>query len=238
MNKRSRDDIIFDTILEQAFNDAAEARFSEIEKECPKNTQLSEKHKKIERKAYQKYTQRNRSVSLSSRLKPFHKVAACFVAVLLAGAIMVFAVPTARADFCNLVITFFEKCFSLNAATASSPFKDKVEDYNFEYIPDNYAQTAFNDIGGIEYTFESILDDTYFIIGYYPSNDTSIFYDNEHTIVTQCTVNNNVAYLIYFEKSDDYALTWNDGDNLFNITGTIHSDEILKIADNISKNFP
>ena len=113
MNKRSRDDIIFDTILEQAFNDAAEARFNEIEKECPKNTQLSEKHKKIERKAYQKYTQRNRSVSLSSRLKPFNKVAACFVAVLLSGVIMVFSVPTVRAGFNNFIISVFDKYISL-----------------------------------------------------------------------------------------------------------------------------
>lgn len=238
MNKRSRDDIIFDTILEQAFNDAAEVRFNEIEKECPKNTQLSERHKKIERKAYQKYTQRNRSVSISSRLKPFRKIAACFVAVLLAGAIIVFSVPTVRADFYNLIINFFEKRFSVNAVTSSASYNDTVGNYRFGYIPQNYEKTSHNFNGKVEYTFESLLDDTYFTIRYYPSNETSIFYDNEHSTVTQCTVMGNIAYLIYFEKSLDYDLTWSDGENLFTITGTISSDEILKIANNISKTSP
>ena len=40
---------------------------------------------------------------------------------------------------------------------------------------------------------------------------------------------------MYFYKSDDYILTWNDGEHIFEIDGNISTDEILKIARNIFK---
>ena len=235
MNKRSRDDIIFDTILEQAFNDAAEARFNEIEKECPKDTQLSEKHKKIERKAYQRYTQRNRSVSLSSRLKPFHKVAACFVAVLLAGVIMVFSVPTVRADFCNLVISVFEKYISFGSVISDSVYSIETDEYIFKNIPVEYKQTDFDDFIGISYTFTNKVNDSYFTISYSPTNSTSIHHDNEHTSIVQHSITGNIAYLIKPENTDWIELIWNDGDNTFSILGNLSEKMILEIAKNIEK---
>lgn len=235
MNKRSRDDIIFDTILEQAFNDAAEARFNEIEKECPKNTQLSEKHKKIERKAYQKYTQRNRSVSLSSRLKPFHKVAACFVAVLLAGAIMVFSVPTVRAGFNNFIISVFDKYISLDSYNTNNNSSIETIDYTFDFIPEGYEEVEYTDLGKISYTFQSTFDDTYFIINYSPSTYTSISIDNEYSKITECTINGYIGYLIQYDISTVNTLIWNDNENVFEIYGTISEETILKIATNIFK---
>ncbi len=235
MNKRSRDDIIFDTILEQAFNDAAEVRFNEIEKECPKNTQLSEKHKKIERKAYQKYTQRNRSVSLSSRLKPFHKVAACFVAVLLAGAIMVFSVPTVRAGFNNFIISVFDKYISLDPYNTNNNSSIETIDYTFDYIPEGYEEVAYNDLGIISYTFQSTFDDTYFEISYYPSAHTSISFDNEYSKITECTINGYIGYWVKYDISPVITLVWNDGNNIFKISGTVSEEIISEIARNIFK---
>lgn len=235
MNKRSRDDIIFDTILEQAFNDAAEARFNEIEKECPKNTQLSEKHKKIERKAYQKYTQRNRSVSLSSRLKPFHKVAACFVAVLLAGAIIVFSVPTVRADFYNLIVSVFEKYVSFDSVAALSDNSLETTEYIFEFIPAEYEQTDYYKTNGVTYTFQNRVEDKYFTISYHPNNSTSIHYDNEYSTMSQHSVSGNIAYLIVPEDDTIIELIWNDGNKLFTISGDISEELIFKIAENIKQ---
>jgi len=235
MNKRSRDDIIFDTILEQAFNDAAEVRFNEIEKECPKNTQLSEKHKKIEQKAYQKYTQRNRSVSLSSRLKPFHKVAACFVAVLLAGVIMVFSVPTVRAGFNNFIISVFDKYISLDSYNTNNNSSIETIDYTFDFIPEGYEEVEFTDLEKISYTFQSTFDESYFKISYYPSAHTSISFDNEYSKITECTINGYTGHWVKYDISPVITLVWNDGDNIFKINGTVSEEIIAEIARNIFK---
>lgn len=161
------------------------------------------------------------------------RAAAWILVVGLAGGALVMAVPEVRAGFNNLVATAFEKYVSFESVNSAASHSDQKRDYCFEYMPENYEQTEYSNKFGVKYKFESIIDDTYFKISYYPCNSISFRFDIEHSIVTEYEINGNNAYLIYYEIDEDYTLTWNDGVNIFRIDGNISSDEILKIARNI-----
>lgn len=228
MKTPSMDETIFDAVLTRAFADAAEAELAEIERDCPQTVDYPEKYRKIERKAYRK-----RWGGGFRWTRTMQRAAAWILVIGLAGGALLMMVPEVRAGFRNLVATSFEKYITFESVTTSATCSDKKGDYCFEYMPENYVETEYSNKLGVKYKFESIIDDTYFKISYYPCNSISFRYDNEHSIVKEYEINGNNAYLIYFEIDEDYTLTWNDGVNIFRIDGNISSDEILKIARNI-----
>lgn len=229
MKNPSMEETIFDAVLTRAFADAFTEELAELERDCPETVDYPENYRKIERKAYRKRWGHG-GFRWTHGMK---RAAAWILAVGIAGGMLVMAVPEVRAGFRNLVATAYEKYICFESAASAKNHVDMTGGYRFEYIPENYENTAHNLVGGIEYTFESIADDTYFKIAYYPADETSIFFDNEHSTITEYDINGNNGYLMYFFKSDDYALTWIDGENLLQIDATIPVDEILKIARNI-----
>ena len=230
MKNPSMEQTIFDAVLTRAFADAVAEELAEIERDCPAVDAVDypEKYRKIERKAYRKRWGGGFRMS-----RTMQRAAAWILAIGLAGGALVMAVPEVRAGFRNLVATSFEKYITFESATTSATHSDKKREYCFEYMPENYEETEYSNKLGVKYKFESIIDDTYFKISYYPCNSISFRYDNEHSTVTEYEINGNNAYLIYFELDEDYTLTWNDGVNIFRIDGNISADEILKIARNI-----
>ncbi len=224
------EETIFDAVLTRAFADAVTEELTELERDCPETVDYPEKYRKIERKAYRKRWGGRFRMS-----RTMQRAAAWILVVGLTGGMLVMMIPEVRAGFRNLVATSFEKYITFESATTSTAYSDKKREYCFEYMPENYEETEYSNKLGVKYKFESIIDDTYFKISYYPCNSISFRYDNEHSIVTEYEINGNNAYLIYFEIDEDYTLTWNDGVNIFRIDGNISSDEILKIARNIFK---
>jgi len=228
MKNPAMEEAIFDAVLTRAFADAVAEELAELERDCPETVDYPENYRKIERKAYRK-----RWGGGFRWTRTMQCAAAWILVIGLTGGMLVMMIPEVRAGFRNLVATAFEKYITFESATTSTKHSDKKGEYCFEYMPENYWETEYSNKLGVKYKFESIIDDTYFKISYYPCNSISFRYDNEHSIVTEYEINGNNAYLIHFELDEDYTLTWNDGVNIFRIDGNISADEILKIAENI-----
>lgn len=233
MKNPSMEETIFDAVLTRAFADAFTEELAELERDCPETVDYPENYRKIERKAYRKRW--GGGFRRSRWNRTMQRAAAWILVIGLTGGMLVMMIPEVRAGFRNLVATSFEKYVCFESAATARSHTDLRGGYRFDYIPENYENTVHNFDGRIEYTFESTVDDTYFKISYYPADETSIFFDNENSTISEYDINGNNGYLMYFYKSDDYSLTWIDGNNLFTIDATIPSDEILKIARNIFK---
>lgn len=231
MKNPSMEETIFDAVLTRAFADAFTEELAELERDCPETMDYPENYRKIERKAYRKRW--GGGFRRSRWNRTMQRAAAWVLVIGLTGGMLVMMIPEVRAGFRNLVATSFEKYVRFESAASAAMQVDLTGGYRYEYIPENYRVTEEYDLVGIEMKFESLEDDTYFWINYFPEDAGSILYDNEHADISEHDVNGNNAFLLYFWESDDYILTWNDGEHIFEIDGNISSDEILKIARNI-----
>jgi len=232
MKNPSMEETIFDAVLTRAFADAFAEELAEMERDCPaaETADYPEKYRKIERKAYRKRW--GGGFRLSRGMK---RAAAWILAVGITGGVLVMAVPEVRAGFNNLVATAYEKYTQFESANKNSSYSINTGEYIFEYIPNEYMQTSYDDFISITYTFESKIYGRDFTISYVHEESTSIYHDNEHTTFTQCSVNGNAAYYIQNESGDWSELLWHDGFYVFSIYGTISEEMMMKIAENIVK---
>lgn len=105
------------------------------------------------------------------------------------------------------------------------------ENISLSYIPRGFESTR-NTVSEniIILLFEK--DDLYFTVSVKSLNGQGSV-DTEDATVSRIDINGSEAILI--EKKDANQIMWRDDESIFNVTGNISSDEIVKIAKNLKK---
>lgn len=132
MRKPSLDHAFFDAVLTRAFTDAVTEELCAMEQVCPRDVQLSEKYRRIERKAYRKWEKANGEPDLQW-IPSLRRVAVWVLIAGFLGLTLAFAVPTVRAGFCNLVVSVYEKYISFEGPGHSEQYQDMVFVHHIEY---------------------------------------------------------------------------------------------------------
>lgn len=133
MSKPALDYAVFDAVLTRAFTDAVTEELCTIESICPRNVQLSGKYRKIERKAYRKWEKEYGETDVFRWIRSLRRVAVWVLIAGILGLTLVFAVPTVRAGFCNLVVSVYEKYISFEGPGHSDRYRDAVFVHHIEY---------------------------------------------------------------------------------------------------------
>lgn len=233
MINKSVDDKLFDSILSQAFLEAAEQDLEEMPDE---EVEYSPKYQKEERKKYNKvmrashFAPKKRAIGIGVK-----RVASVVLVIGVILSVVMLMTPTIRADFFNLATTFFEKYFSISIDEQDASYE--TAGYLFRYIPDDLVNVDVKENPIVlRYIFTSVDGERRATISIQPLENSSLQYDNEHTAVTEITVNGYRGYLITSSYGDISDVIWTDDTTLFSVMGNISIDELTKIAENIIVN--
>ncbi|MDO5027844.1 MAG: DUF4367 domain-containing protein [Bacillota bacterium] len=125
--------------------------------------------------------------------------------------------------------------------TAEKPVIDeetlKVDDLKINYIPEGYelVKTLKGEIN-IVYQYQNIDEDEDFFIVHFRKlleNSSASLFDTEDTELMEININGREVY--FWQKKDISTVLWQQNSVECNVYGTISREEIIKIAENISK---
>ncbi len=237
MIKKSVDEAIFDTVLKQAFEDAAlrDGAESEAEAETGAGRSYPEEYKKIERKKYNKVKHRSAPHHAGSGFIKYAKRAAAVV--LIAGSIgccAMLAAPNIRAEFFGMISRFFDECFSITLDSNATTYE--TDNFMFKYIPDSYSLTESSETPfQSRYLFSFPQEDTWFEITICDGSNVIVQQDSEHTTVTQSLVNGYVSYIIQYKTEKKQEIIWTDNEKIYLVAGNLSETDLIKISENISR---
>ena len=236
MIKKSVDEAVFDTILTQAFRDAAKEDMKDeaLDKDFVP-VKLTPEHLQIEQKAFKRYEARYKRQVSANRYTVLRRVVSCILIVGTLGFVTMLALPPVRAAVIDAVVEFFDKYTSFDFGAYIYGEAYKLGDYEFGYIPDGFELTEQEETRlYAKFILTNTEVGTAITIKYAPSDSTTIQLDSEHSDYETVLVNGYTAYLIQSETDRSFQLIYNDGYNVITVSGDISKKEILKIAENIS----
>lgn len=228
MKNKKLENSLVDEIISQAFTDAAEEDFEEIEP-ITLDAAWPEKNIKIERRAYDRIRRKGHTASAAL------KAVACLAIVIVVAAAFVFSVPTVRAGFLQLIDRIFSGYTNIEIAGKDQEDQIILSDYIFEYIPNGFRLDENKTANNRNLSFVSDANGKSFTIKYYSSEKFLIQYDNEHSIIENILINGYSAYYCYNNYEENAILSWSDDSCTFIISGNISKEEMIKIASEIKK---
>lgn len=228
MDKRSLENTVVDEILSQAFAEAAEREFENIEKVYREDV-LSEKYLKIEKRAYEKYARRGQGRKAS--MLTLKRVAGIAVAIIALSAILL-SIPTVRAGFAQLIRQTFDGYAVMKDDIEPIATEGEFKDYAIEYIPEGFRLDVNGSKNPRTMKFVSEGGGS-FTIKAYSKGNFQFTHDTDHSVIEDVKINGNSGFLCYTELSEDYVLVWADDKKDFLIMGNIPREEILKIAKSV-----
>ena len=229
MDKKKLENTMVDEILSQAFLEAAEREFENIEHVSPEDI-LTERQMKVERRAYEIY-ERSRQKKRISRIRV--KRVACFLIVLVVASALLFSVPTVRAGFLQLVNRIFSGYTLIETDGKNDDGIVVFKNYMLDYIPKGFVVDENNVSNRRAFVFVSLTGEKSFNIKCYSKDNFTFHHDNEQSIIEEVFINGNIGYYSYTENDENAFLNWSDEVSHFVITGNISKEEMIKIAENL-----
>lgn len=225
MKNKKLENSLVDEIISQAFTDAAEEDFEEIEP-ITLDAAWPEKNIKIERRAYDRLRRKGHTASAAL------KAVACLAIVIVVAAAFVFSVPTVRAGFLQLIDRIFVG-YTLIENDGQTDEEVIFNDYLFKYIPEGFVQNRNNISNKMAITFVSESDGKSYTVKCYPKDSFSFRHDNDHSVIEETRINGNIGYYCFTENDEFAFLSWNNESYSFIISGNIAKEEMIKIAENM-----
>ena len=157
----------------------------------------------------------------------------CITAAILAAMIMALSVGAVRDFFKN----FFMQIFDTHTTVQSNDIENTPG-----RIINKYSINVSNDFELIN-TFESEIFNKY---EYYDSNNHYIFFtqtvktvynvnfDNENGELNYISIGNSDGYIVDL-GNNEYLITWDDGEYVFDIIGNIGQKQLIELAESVHK---
>lgn len=226
------DDKLFDSVLSQAFLDAAEEESDEIQMD---EIKYSAKYRREERKKYNKVMRASCLTQEKRAVRTVLKRAASFILVIgVILSIIMLTAPGIRAEFFNLATTFFEKYFSVSVGNNAHTYE--TTKYVFGYIPDYLPEVEVDEADDSSYyAFKSADGVKYVSVFIYPAEFGTMQYDNEHTSLEEINIDGFRGYLITSDIDEIAGIVWSDDIKMYSITGNIKLVDLKKLAGSIDE---
>lgn len=237
MINKNVDEKVFDTILAEAFKDAAKLEIEALETEgINEHFSPSKSHEQIQRKLYRKQLKNNSNKTYGG-LNSFIRVVASILIVLSTTlTIIMFSIPGVRAEFVNVVTQVFDKYVSFEAPN-DDYIQDGADGSVLGYIPAGFKLINKVELG-LETEFEYYNEDTKeeFKILKYPYDEVSIQHDTDIFLITEKRVDAFTVYIIQNKSDATAKMIWSNSIDMYLIYGNINQEKMLEIVENFIKN--
>lgn len=235
MEKKISDDY-FDFMLKKALDDYADEEGGRLATESNNLEEpvLSSEYKKnIDKIARKLELSKNKFYMKILNTK--FKIAIIFFIVLFSGSILTYNVNADLKSFINKLFTKTDTHIDItyNKSNINYDFSKISESWKYiyipEYIPNGYRVKEISStdewIDIVYYMEEKEIDFTQF------KDDVSYSIDNEYSDISEIKILGNIGYLQHHKNLT--VIYWNNGDMLFNISGNIGDEELIKIVKSI-----
>lgn len=234
MDSRKMSDDYFEFMLKKALDEYAEEEGSRLKEELKdvEEPVLSGKYKKSINKI-EKDLRENKKY----RKTPVTKIKAAVIAlvVLFSGSIVTY---NANADFKSFINKLFTKTdthidITYNKSNLEYDFSEIPESWEYfyipEYVPDGYRVKEINStedwIDIIYARDEKEIDFIQF------KGNVTYSIDSERSEMSEVEISGNKGYLQHHEVLT--VIYWNNSEMIFNLSGTIEDEELIKVAESI-----
>jgi len=226
-----RNEKLLDAMIDAA---AEEALFQEMNKlpTCEELDMLYKPTPVMDRRITVLITRNRKIRKLKKTMSLIGKIAAGLAILFIVSGVILFNVEASRNFILNTFLNWNSDhtSFSFESDDTTHAF----EKFSINYIPEGFKliSTASSDIRRI-YTYENSNKENIVILLSFAEN-SNVSTDNERIDLTEITINNHKGYL--FMRDDNNTLIYIYDDVLFEIVSSINMNEIIHIAENISKN--
>ncbi len=227
MNKQNNlFDKAFEMMLEEAATKADE-KLGESLNVSSEEIVFSEEHEKKMKRLFNK---ERRTQKRKKYFKYTQRIACILLAFVLVSGVTIFSVDAWRIKFLNFVLESNEPNTDFNFSdNGGTTYSD--DNVILHYVPMGFEiDDVQNSKRRIYLRFSN--GDMYFGITVNGING-SYSIDTENAVVERITINNNEG--IYSSNENINILVWHDDEYVYRITANISEDEIIKIAENLTK---
>lgn len=166
-------------------------------------------------------------------IKKFTKVAVFLFIILLGISIIGVGVEAVRLKIFNLVVEVMDEFTSMEVEENEDLSDDSNHIYMPTYIPEGYVSTGVETFNGVT------------IIQYVNAKGDTILFEqckDEHSVLRidtedaeykKVVINHVEAFII--NKNSMTRLVWHDNEMAFTLMGTLDENELIKIAESITK---
>lgn len=224
----------FEFMLKKALEEYAEEEGNSLQEQLKniEEPELSEQYKKSIKKISRQLDKKEKhNYILPTKIK----AAAISLIILFSGTALTYNVNANFKSFINKLFT--EKNTHINITYNKSDLE-----YDFSQIPESWEYFYVPEYMPAGYKVEEIkADDNLIYISYIKGedridfeqikSDTKLSIDNEHSEIKEIDISGDTGFV---QKQDLLTiLYWNNSDIMFDVSGTVDEDELIKIAESI-----
>ena len=236
MNQKKISDDYFEFMLKKALEEYSEEEGKCLQEQLENIEELilSEKYKRNIKKL-SKQLEKSEKHSYKYKSAPKIKVAAIALVALFSGTAITYSVDANFKSFINKIFT--EKDTHINIAYNKSDLE-----YDFSQIPESWEYFYVPEYIPVGYRVEEIeADEDKIHIRYINGEKTidfnqrkeykKISIDNENSEVYEIDISDGTGYIQKHKSLT--TIYWNNSDVMFDISGNIDDNELIKIAESI-----
>lgn len=171
----------------------------------------------------------------------YHKITVkrlfiCVTAALIAAVVMAFSVTAVRDFFKNFFMEVFGTHTTVQTFSDNINAPTSIEDVYMIDVPNGFDIIYEDEI--FEWStficYEYSKDDYYIFFNQYVKSKYDVNINTEDRPLNYIEINGNDGYIVDL-GNNEYYISWDNGDYIFDIIGNISKDELIETANSVQK---
>jgi len=160
----------------------------------------------------------------------------CITAALIAAVIMAFSVGAVRDFFKNFIMEMFGTHTTVQTLLDNINVPTSIDDVYMINVPNGFDIVYKDDI--FEWSsficYEYYKNDYYIFFTQYLKSEYNVNINTENRPLNYVEINGNCGYVVDL-GNNEYYISWDNGDYIFDITGNIGKNALIEIANSVQK---
>ena len=160
----------------------------------------------------------------------------CITAALIAAVVMAFSVGAVRDFFKNFLMEVFGTHTTVQTFSENINAPTSIEDVYTIEVPNGFEIVYKDEI--FELTayvhYEYFKNNDYIFFNQYVKSEYDVNINTENRPLEYIEINGNDGYIVDL-GNNEYYISWDNGDYIFDITGNIGKDELIEAANSVQK---
>lgn len=234
MTSEDRNKELFDSLLKVAVSDALKNEMDAL----PDNEELNEKFKtssELDKRMNKLISQEKIKYKMRYFFKSNHKIAACFMIIIVFSSVTLLSVEATRNVILNTLVDQFGKYTQIEFRDSEADDQQK-NIYRPAYLPEGFKQKSEEVYGKTALLVYSNESDDEIVLKQRQAEEGTALIDNENTNYTEVDISGNTAYLFKSLEDDNYhVLLWKSEGIVFEMTSNVSSDELIRMGNSLEK---
>lgn len=160
----------------------------------------------------------------------------CITVALISAVVMAFSVTAVRDFFKNFFMEVFGTHTTVQTFSDNINIPTSIKDVYIIDVPNGFDIIYEDEI--FEWStyahYEYRKDNDYAFFNQYVKSKYDVNVNTENRPLDYIEINGNDGYIVDLDNNE-YYISWDNGDYIFDITGNISKNELIKVANSVQK---